>query len=83
MAVYKLELTLESAKSCRTKPAARLALALLTMKSGDKLEIEGEDMYYSYKQVKDIILASGLEIENDEYDGLTYRIVAVKKEGVP
>lgn len=79
MAVQKLELTIESAKSCRTKPAARLSLALLTMKNGDKIEIEGEDMYYSYRQVKEILVAAGLEIESDEYDGLTYRIIAVKK----
>ena len=78
MTVYTLKLTIEESKSCRTKPAARLALALLTMKSGDVLEIEGEDLYYPYRNVKSILIASRLEIVNDEYDGVTYRIIARK-----
>ncbi|MCE4600191.1 MAG: hypothetical protein F7C38_01310 [Desulfurococcales archaeon] len=78
MKAYTLKLTVEEAQSCRTKPAARLALLLLEMKEGDYLEVEGEDMYYPYRNVKSILTASGLEIVEEEYDGLTYKIVARK-----
>lgn len=79
MTVYKLDLTLESAKSCRTKPVAKLALALSIMKNGDVLEVEGDEAYYPYRQVRDILVLSGLTIEREDYDGLTYRIIASKR----
>ncbi|MCE4625413.1 MAG: hypothetical protein F7C35_06070 [Desulfurococcales archaeon] len=78
MAEYKLELTIEASKSCTENPSARLSLILLEMKSGDKLEVVGEDLYFRYDMLKEILIAQGLEIVEDEYDGLTYRIVAVK-----
>lgn len=79
MPVYRLDLTLDSARSCRTKPVAKLALALSIMRVGDFLEVEGEDAYYPYRQVRDILVLSGLAIESEEYDGFAYRIIASKR----
>lgn len=79
MAVYKLELTVESAKSCREKPIALLSVILLKAAPGDIVELEGEDLYYPYRHVKEALQISGMEILEEDYDGFTYRIKAVKK----
>ncbi len=76
MAVYRVELALEKAQSCRAKPIALLALAIERLGSGDELVVEGEDFYYRHDQVVDLLREAGLEIVDDEYDGFTYRIRA-------
>ncbi len=78
MKAYTVELTQEAARSCRAKPTAKLALTLLSMKSGDYIEIVGEDFVYPMVSVLSILRAEGLEIIKQEYDGLIYRILAKK-----
>ncbi len=77
--VVRLELTVESAKSCRDPPMARLMLALQSLKKGERIEVVGEDLYYKYSLVKQFIVGEGFRIEEEEYDGFFYRIVAVKE----
>jgi len=72
-------LTIEASRSCRDKPSARLLLALLSMKPGDRLEVIGEDLYLRHDLLLEMLAEEDLEVVEDEYDGLTYRVVAVKK----
>ncbi len=74
MLTYKVELTLQAAKSCKDKPIAKLLITLLAMEPGDELIIIGEDMYYPLNKLLTTLETYNLEIIEKEYDGLTYTI---------
>ncbi len=76
---YRVELTQESYKSCRAKPTARLLEAILSMKPGDRLIVEGEEFTVPSSHVIGVVEESGLTIVEKEGDGLTYRIIAVRQ----
>lgn len=75
---YRVELTQEAYKSCRAKPTARLLEAILSMKPGDRLVVEGEEFTVPSRQVVGVVEESGLRVEEYETDGILYRVVASK-----
>ncbi len=79
MKEYKLELLKDPYTSCRTKPAARIAaIALLEMKTGDTLVIEGLERFYPLERIKEIVESSGLIVRTLERKGERYIIKAYK-----
>ncbi|MEB3760105.1 MAG: hypothetical protein GSR72_03970 [Desulfurococcales archaeon] len=75
---YRVELTATAASTCTENPRVRLSNILLSMKSGDVVEIVGEETYYPYNKLVSILKGSGLVMRSESYDGLTYTVVAEK-----
>ncbi len=77
---YRVSLTAEAWESCRRKPTAVLVNSILSMKPGDRLVVEGEELLYPSEKVRSILESEGLRISEYESDGIVYRIVAVKAQ---
>ena len=76
----KLELTREAFKSCREKPQFKLLEALYDSKTGDELEIEGEDAIVKLDTLLAMLEDEGFEysvVERDDIIG--YYVVEARK----
>ena len=77
----RILLRAELLQSCRRRPIMILLTELNSAAPGEEVVVEGEDPFYPYRRVREIVETEGFTIVEEEFDGLEYTIRAVKQGG--